>query len=68
MTTDRHLTEHEKDAQALAQMRVDVERMKAQERALPPSERDGVPNPKFADPIGVHRDGRPMPGYEPPPR
>jgi hypothetical protein len=35
-------------------------------RAVPREERATEPNPKFADPIGVHHDGRPLPGYEPP--
>lgn len=67
------MSERERDAeeaheQARLRTRAAVERMRAQERALPLSERDKAPNPKFADPIGVHREGRPLPGYKAPPR
>lgn len=66
--SDSERDAEEKHEQARVRTRAAVERMKARERALPLSERDKAPNPKFADPIGVHRDGRPLPGYTPPPR
>ncbi len=67
MSAERRPTRQEQEEQARAELAVAVEKMLAMERATPADERQATPNPKFADPIGLHGDGRPLPGYRPPP-